>query len=503
VRAPVTADGVREPSGPTAPTPRRTIPLPRLIRHATSLIAAVAVLATALLLAPAAGAAPGDLPDLVQSRPGNVAGGYFDDHSIAGDDHLAWSAPGSESEPLAVDFTTSVVDQGAGALEVCGYPSGVAGWMRAFQVTPGALVNACPPAPPPAGQMGWFRMVDANHSTTGAYNRWHLVDFQRFALVPLPPSLGGPAAGATAWDTYWGTCLNLGDPSLFCETNPAAAGLAVGIAPGAGKVTQDGAPDDQRIAIPADARGSFPDGAYQIIAISNPYGALAEAGTTSGSVACTTVTLANAPVYAGFTATASPAAPPTCYVPRTLPPALTGPGGRDPMASAGPTTPPCTLVAATGHCWATVPMSGANPPARSNTNATAAATIVATDTVPVPQGADYRLTATPPAPPPVVTPRTTRRLTARASRSHVRKALRTQFGKQLRRLRVSCRVRASTRSTCTVSWRKHGARYRGRVYIRLHTVKGRLRWQYRVDVRKRLHGRTTHIRRSYRTGGLA
>jgi hypothetical protein len=373
--------------------------------------------------------------------------------------------------------------------------------MRAFQVAPGVLGNDCPPGAPASGAVGWFRMVAANHSSTGAYNRWHLMDLQRFALVPLPPSLGGPPAAATAWDTYWGTCLNLGDPSLFCETNPAAPSLVVGIGSGAGKIVQDGAPDDQRIAIPADARGSFPDGAYQIVAISNPYGALAEAGTTSGSVACTTVTLANAPAYAGFTATPSPVAPPTCYVPRTIPAALTGPGGRDPMASAGPTTPPCTLVAATGHCWATVPMSGANPPARSNTNATAPATIVGTDVVPVAQGADLRVTA--PPPPPAVTPRTTRLLTARASRSHVRHALRKQFGRHLGRLKVSCRVRASTRSTCTVSWRKRGAQYRGRVYIRLRTVKSRLRWQYRVDVRKRLHGRTTHIRRAYRTGGLA
>jgi hypothetical protein len=476
-------------------------PVPRLPRHATALFAPFAVLVAALSLTASAHAAPGDLPDLVQGRPANVVGGYFDDHSIAGDNHLGWSYGASESEPLAVDFTTGIANQGPGALEICGYATGTPGWMRAYQAAPGALANDCPFSAPASGQIGWFRWVAANHSTSDDYNRWHVMDLQRFALVPLPPAQGGPAVAATAWDTYWGACLNLGDPSLFCTTNPAAPANVVGLAPGTGKVVQDGAPDDQRIAIPADQRGAFPDGAYQIVAISNPYGALTEAGTTSGSVACTSVTLANAPAYAGFTATASPTAPATCYVPRTIPPALTGPGGRDPMASSGPTTPPCTLVAASGHCWATVPMSGANTPARSNVNATAAATIVATDLVPVAQGADLRVTATP-APPPV-TPRTTRRLSARVARAHVRSALRRQFGTHLRRLKVSCKVRASTRSTCTVSWRKHGARYRGRVYIRLHTVKRRLRWQYRVDVRKRLHGRTTHIRRSYRTGGLA
>jgi hypothetical protein len=471
--------------------------VPRPIRHATALLA---VLVAALSLAASAHAAPGDLPDIVQGRPSNIVGGYFDDHSIGGDNHLGWSYGASESEPLAIDFTTGIANNGAGALELCGYASGTPGWMRAYQVAPGVLGNDCPFSAPASGQIGWFRWIAASHSSTGAYNRWHFMDLQRFALVPLPPSQGGPSAAATAWDTYWGACLNLGDPSLYCTTSPSAPSIVVGLSSGGGKVVQDGAPDDQRIAIPADYRGAFPDGAYQIVAISNPYGALAEAGTTNGSVACTTVTLANAPAYANFTVTTSPTVPSTCYVPRTLPAALSGPGGRDPMANAGPTTPPCTLLAS-GHCWATVPMSGANPPARSNVNATAAATIVPTDLVPVPQGADYHAKPAPaPAP---VTPRTSRRLTAKTSRAYVRRALRKQFGRGLKRLKVSCKVRASTRSTCTVSWRKRGAHYRGRVYIRLRTVKHRLRWQYRVDVRKRLHGRTQHIRRSYRTGGVA
>jgi hypothetical protein len=488
------------PSGPIRTDSEEADPVPRFTRHAWTLLAPVAVLA-ALYLAPAASAAPGDLPDIAQGRPLNVTGGYFDDHSIGGDNHLAWGATGSEAEPLAVDFTTTVVNQGAGALEVCGYPSGSPGWMRAYQVAPGVLGSDCPASAPGSGQIGWFRYIFANHSTTDAYNRWHLADFQRFALVPLPPSLGGPSAAATAWDTYWGTCLNLGDPSLFCSNDPAAGSLTVGIGSGASKVTQDGAPDDQRIAIPADSRGSFPDGAYQIVAISNPYGALGEAGTTSGSVACTTVTLANAPAYAGFTATPSAAVPATCYVPRTLPAALTGPGGRDPMASAAPTTPPCTLMAASGHCWAAAPTTGAYTAARSNVNATVASTIVATDTVPVVQGADYRVTAAaPPAAPPA---RASRRLSARAARAHVRTALRKQFGRRLRRLRVSCRITASTRSTCTVSWRKSGASYRGKVFLRLRTVRARLRWQYRLDVTKRRDGHAQRIRRGYRTGGLA
>jgi hypothetical protein len=454
----------------------------------------------ALCIPGAAHAAPGDLPDLVQGRPDNVTGGFFDDHSISGDNHLGWSYGASQSEPLAINFTSSITNRGAGALEVCGYAV-AGGWMSSYQVAPGVLGNDCPPTAPASGHRGWFRVIVANHSAGGDYNRWHLMDLQRFALVPLPPSLGGPPLAATAWDTYWGTCLNLGGLSLSCTPLSASPStLAVGVATGQGKNTQDGAPDDQRIAIPSDYRASFPDGVYQIVAISNPYGAYAEAGTTNGSVACTNVVLANAPVYTGFTATPVAAVPDTCFVPRTLPAPLSGPGGRDPMASAYPTTPPCTLVPASGHCWATVPMSGSNPPALSNVNATGAATVVPTDSVAIPQGSDFRAT---PVAAPLPAPRTARRLTARSARAHVRTALRRQFGRGLRRLRVSCRVTAGTRSTCTVRWSKSGASYRGKVFLRLRTVQARLRWQYRVDVTKRKSGRAQRIRRSYRTGGVA
>ena len=72
----------------------------------------------------------------------------------------------------------------------------------------------------------------------------------------------------------------------------------------------------------------------------------------------------------------------------------------------------------------------------------------------------------------------------------------------VRRLRVSCRVVAGTRSTCNVRWRKSGASYRGRVFLRVRTVRQQRRWQYRIDVTKRRDGRAQRIRRSYRTGGI-
>ena len=75
------------------------------------------------------------------------------------------------------------------------------------------------------------------------------------------------------------------------------------------------------------------------------------------------------------------------------------------------------------------------------------------------------------------------------------------FGTGLSRLQVSCRLRPASAATCTVGWRKSGARYSGKVYLRTQRVNGRLRWQYRVDVTRRKSGKTTHVRRGYRTGG--
>ena len=83
------------------------IPVSRSFRRTCALLAPAAVLLS-LCIPAAASAAPGDLPDLVQSRPGNVVGGYFDDHSISGDNHLGWSYGTSQSEPLAIDFSSAI-----------------------------------------------------------------------------------------------------------------------------------------------------------------------------------------------------------------------------------------------------------------------------------------------------------------------------------------------------------------------------------------------------------
>jgi hypothetical protein len=381
--------------------------------------------------------------------------------------------------------------------------------MRSF-VNPG---TTCPDAPTGA-QNGWFRYVTANHDQTAPFrlfNRWHLMDLQRFALVPLPASAGGPAGASTAWDTFWGTCLSDGTASMDCEQNPAAARVSTSLVPGVPKTTQENnpAPDAERIAIPADAREQFPDGLYQVVAIANPYG---QYGPTRG-ISCTTIALAGMPSYAPSAVTVD-ASPATCYVPATMQQPTSAPTGRDPMVNAQEGID-CTLQTtgtAPGHCWLTAPQTtgeapfAPHPPAISNIST--ANTVTGTNTVPVAIRASSVPAPTPRSgannPPATASgqPATSRRLTVSRSKSYTRTALTKQFGSKLTRVRITCKVRTSTASTCKVSWKKSGYSYKGHVWLRYKTVKSRLRWQYRVEVKKARKGhKTTTVKRGYKTGG--
>jgi len=222
-----------------------------LLRHKRARIALTAALASLSVAVLPSGAHAA----LVQGQPQNVVGGFFDDHSIGGDNHLGWDYGTSQSEPLAITFGTTLTNTGPDQFRVCGYNRN-GGWMQAFQVA----AATCPATSAGAGaQDGWFRYVTANHSdaTPPLFNRWHLMDLQRFALVPLPTSLGGPAGAYTAWDTTWGTCLSDGGPSMDCvqDATPAEP-LPTSIPAGSAKTTQElnPAPDAERIAIPDQAR---------------------------------------------------------------------------------------------------------------------------------------------------------------------------------------------------------------------------------------------------------
>ena len=496
-------------------------------RRAT--MAAVASLCASAVIAPAAIAAPGDLPDLVQSIPTAPAatpdadtgqvnwGGFFDDHSIGGDNHMGWSHSGSDPEALMVRFQSTLTNAGNGALQLCGYPSTSAAWLRAYQTTPGDLA-ACPGNAPSSGASGWFRYAVANHSATGEFNRWHLMDLQRFALVPV----NAPGA-RTQWDTRWGTCMN-DNQFMDCEHNAGATNLRAGIAPHTDKVTEEGAPDQTVVAFP----NRIPNGSYQLVAISNPYGAIREVGTTYGSVSCVSLQVSGDAEVGEWRVYQAGATPTNCLLPTNIPGALTGPGGTDPFAGANPAAA-CNPLLITGHCWDTIPVDGAHPIAHTNVRDTSTAT--ATRTV-----AQYGAVGTygpgggggnpggggggggapitqprvvPPAqqPPAVIPPNkgalTLPTLEDRKARSYTRTALRRTFGTLPSSAKVTCRSTGGANQACTTSWKRSGGKsYSGTVRVWFTSTTTQVSWNYDLSVQRKQRGhRTTTTTRSARVGG--
>jgi hypothetical protein len=513
------------------------------------LIVVLLALVAVLSVAGTAHAAVGDLPRLTEGAPTGIDASWYDDHSVIGDGHLSWSSEGgddvhvntqgqaSQSEPKAIGFDPALTVTGAGGLEVCGYPSGTVGWMRAYQAAPGVLTagGSCPASEPAIGQLGWFRYIYGRHSPTDAFNRWHIMDLERFALVPLPAAAGGPPDGTpTVWDNHWGTCLGLGTSAaqVSCPTDRNAGRLDAGVASGSAQSTgiyytsttrTPGIIDEQVIPIPVTMQprngGPLANGLYQIVDLTNPYGLFKEAGGAIGSVSCTTVNLSIGTAGADFGVIHVPAAAATnCYLPTSLDPMLTGPGGIDPMSGAD-LLPDCTHTSES-HCWNpdTPPLSGNFPAAHSlaTGNPSYIPSVVVPNGSPIPEAISatgrraFAARATPPAstppgggtkitPPAELTP--AQRRAVNLAKTRTRTVLRKVFGTGLSHLSVTCRLRAGGASTCTVSWRKSSARYSGHVYLRNHRVNGHLRWQYRVDVTKKKGKKTTLVRRDYRTGG--
>jgi hypothetical protein len=411
----------------------------------------------------------------VPSAPATPTGGWFDDHSISGDNHADW---GPTSEPLAVKFTASVTNNGA-AIALCG-SAAAPGFMA-------ATLGACGSGGP---QFGWFRYVTANHF---GKNRWQLLDFQRFALVRV----GG---SEVIWDTRWGTCVNNSEFS-DCSRDPNATTLPnMGFPADFTKQTQDGADEDEIIAIPNSLGYRLPEGAWQLVHIVNPYGAIP--GDAAGNnVACTRVTLTWDPAP-------GPSVSPLQIAPRAgdepcgnpaPPPRITGPGDpADPLryAQAFPIT--CAPTA-TGHCWTTAPTqcSAASPTARTFISG---ALVPATD--PCAPGSSSGASGASPVQ--GLSRRAARlRITQRLSRRYasvaLRKALRLR--RTPRNVRRSCRITTRVSARCTVSWRSSSQRVSGRIWIRFVAGANANRWTYRVDLRRTRNGRTTRIRHAYRNGG--
>jgi hypothetical protein len=354
----------------------------------------------------------------------------------------------------------------------------------------------------------------------GTFNRWHVMDLQRFALVPMPANQGGPATGArrTIWDNQWGTCLQL-DGDMACPQAANAGTLNMGISANTTKLTQEGA--DDRAVIAFHGLEQVPTGRYQVVAMANPYGIYAESGGGTGSVACTTVQITSDPNAGTFAIAQVGGTPAQCLLPRTMQSRLTGPGGVDPLA--GQAVDSGCGLEATGHCWLTIPeindpadLLQPHPVARTNVSNARATTV--TDAVAVAPGAT--ISTVPPAPavvnppsvvPPTTIPPTVRPITPKAiptmtttrGRSLTRTALRRTFGSLPSSASVSCRLTGGSTAACTVSWRRpRGVKYSGTVRVWYSSTATQVRWNYGMSVKRTKHGRQAKTTtRSNRDGG--
>jgi hypothetical protein len=519
-------------------------------RRATT--AAVASLCASAVIAPAALAAPGDLPDLVQQAPTGITMGYFDDHSRGGDNHMGWGFSGSDGEPLAISFQASLRNAGPGVLQLCSTVGDLGtSWRAARQTAPG-LVGDCSGAAVNTQSLH-FRYAIANHSdqNPSTFNRWHLMDLQRFALVPVNGSGGLDATRRTIWDTQWGTCLAdpaspswqtggmacpqiANDPDGMSGTNGAT--LNVGLpthAPNTSKLTQEGAPDRAVIAF-NDLH--YANGRYQLVAMANPYGIFREAGNGTGSVACRNVEIVadlddEDGDPAGTFELTEGGLPTNCWVPRTMQSRVTGAGGTDPFQGAAPDngcalhTPAETPVP--GHCWLTVPeindpadLLAPHPLAVSNvedsraTATTNAVSIAQGGTINLPTGGGTGPTTPPvvvpnptPTPPPVVVPpgpKAIPAMTTAIGRSYVRSSLRRTFGTVPSSASLSCRLTGGSTASCDVTWRRSGGvRYRGNVRVWFSSDAQHVRWNYAMSVKRTKPGtRARMTTRSNLVGGV-
>ena len=94
------------------------------------------------------------------------------------------------------------------------------------------------------------------------------------------------------------------------------------------------------------------------------------------------------------------------------------------------------------------------------------------------------------------------RLTTKKARSYARSALTKAFGKLPKKgVSVSCKTRSRTAATCSIRYRKSPSSYLGTVKIQVRRVGVAGVWRYAVDVRRTRNGKTTRIKRGYKTGG--
>ncbi len=177
---------------------------------------------------------------------------------------MGWGYSGSQSEPLAITFGTTLTNTGPNQFRVCGYNRN-GGWMQAYEVA----AAACPATAGRCGDPG--RLVPLRHRQPQQSHR----DAAGARVQPLashgPPALRArPAADVarrtrpapTPHGTRPGARASAtADPSMDCDarrrlrprSRPASR-------PAPAKTTQEQnpAPDAERIAIPDGCDGGVP-----------------------------------------------------------------------------------------------------------------------------------------------------------------------------------------------------------------------------------------------------
>ena len=135
-----------------------------------------------------------------RGAPTGIDASWYDDHSVIGDGHLSWSSEGGD---IYTNFGQAVPERteghrvrpaltvsGAGGLEVCGYPSGRWAGCAPTRRRPAWTASGSCPASRAGDRPA--RMVPLHlrpPQPTDAFNRWHIMDLERFALVPLPAAV--------------------------------------------------------------------------------------------------------------------------------------------------------------------------------------------------------------------------------------------------------------------------------------------------------------------------
>jgi hypothetical protein len=368
------------------------------------------------VLAPAALAAQATarLPDLDELTPG----------------HITVAPVASPGTAWQLGFSSGVMNQGPGPLEIQGNGAGDPAPMQADQIV--AMNNATTTTYPAVGSMQYVR--------NGGHDHWHLLDFEHYELR----SVSDPSVVAT--DHKTGFCLANDYTTDLCgwhqpELTQVTEGISVG-----GSDVYDAYREGQYVSLDPVAT---PAGDYYLVNTANP----PPSGEATGPLQEVTQANNSASVLLELSWNGASPPEPSITVLRQCPdspvcPAVSpSPGG---PGSSPPSTPPASPPTQTVEEPAATPTVADQPPASGDTVLPAAV---------VPTAAIDRAGAL----------------------DLARKAVATSTHGRARGLKTACHRASSTSYSCRVSWAAQRIRWRGLVVVGYRVVSGDLRSFYRLQ----------------------